>query len=398
VKQTIVIIGAGAAGIILACHLNESKYDVHLYEKGKTIGRKLLVAGKGGFNLTHSEGMKDFISRYMPEEFIAPYIKHFTNQDLVKWLKSIGIDTFVGSSKRVFPDKTIKPAEVLAKFTEILNKKNVTIHTQHQWTGWTKNQLSFTCDRGDIMISADYTIFALGGASWSKTGSDGSWLSLFDDKGIKTTSFFPSNCGYLINWGDKFLSPNDGQPIKNIAVKSGNQYKKGELMITRYGIEGGAIYALSPTIRKDLQAIGYSKIYIDLKPQFSIEKLEKIILSKSKKSNWKTFFKQEIKLSNVQIDLLKTYSDKTIYNDSLTLSQGIKNLPLEIIGTTPINEAISTVGGISLHSVNKNLELKASPQHYVMGEMLNWDAPTGGYLLQACFSMGKYLADELNKI
>jgi predicted flavoprotein YhiN len=415
-KKKIAIIGGGASALMLACSLDENKFNISIYEKNAALGRKFLVAGKGGFNLTHSEDVTQFAERYHPQKFIEPFIEHFSNTDFTNWLTSIGIETYVGSSKRVFPKKGIKPIEVLKAIESQLQKNKVSIFYNHTWQGWDNEELLFSCNNELIKTTPDIVVFALGGASWKVTGSDGSWASYFNKKGIQIKKFYPSNCAYKINWNSVFIKMHQGNALKNCEFICGNISRKGEAVITEFGIEGSGIYPLSGEIRKQLirpkishpelvsgshemlkqvQHDGVAKLYIDFKPDLSLEEIKKRLENKGNLST-KNVLEKKIKLTSTQVELLKLASSKQEYNDAHFLSQLIKSYPLHIVDFAPIDDAISTVGGISLEEVNENLELKKLPKHYVIGEMLDWDAPTGGYLLQACFSMGKFLADKLN--
>lgn len=392
-KKRVSIIGGGAAAIILAAFLNKEKFDVTIFEKNNTLGRKLLVAGKGGFNLTHSEQIESLIERYTPTSFLKKVLLNFTNNDLRDWLYSIGIPTYVGSSKRVFPKEGIKPIEVLNAFQRVLRENDVKIEYNKTWTGWDVTDNLVFNDK-EIVIS-DYTIFALGGGSWKVTGSDGSWLNTFGKKGINTTPFQASNCAYTIVWKSDFILKHAGAPLKNISISCLNKKQKGEVVITQFGLEGNAIYALSPEIRSALNKQQKAIILIDLKPTLSYADIVSK-LKKSKSKNTTEILKSELKLSPVQIGLLKTYLSKDEFLDIDTLAQKIKGLALDIVGSAELDKSISTVGGVSLLAIDLNFKLNTLQNNYCIGEMLDWDAPTGGYLLQACFSMGFSLAQHLN--
>ncbi|MCF8423573.1 MAG: NAD(P)-dependent oxidoreductase [Bacteroidia bacterium] len=415
-KKNIAIIGGGASALMLACSLDASKYNISIYEKNAAVGRKFLVAGKGGFNLTHSEDVTQFAERYHPKKFIEPFIEHFSNTDFRNWLTSIGIETYVGSSKRVFPKKGIKPIEVLKAIESQLQKNKASVFYNHTWQGWDNDELLFSHQNELIKIKPDVVVFALGGASWKVTGSDGSWTSYFNEKGIQIKKFYPSNCAYKINWNSAFIKMHQGNALKNCEFTCGNISRKGEAVITEFGIEGSGIYPLSGEIRKQLirpnishpelvsgshemlkqfQHGGVAKLYIDFKPDLSVDEIKKRIENKGNLST-KDVLEKKINLTSTQVELLKLASSKEEYNDTHFLSQLLKKYPLHIVDFAPIDDAISTVGGLSLEEVNENLEIKKLCNTYVIGEMLDWDAPTGGYLLQACFSMGKFLADKLN--
>ncbi len=395
-QKSVAIIGGGSAALMLASHLDKNKFDVSIYEKNKALGRKFLVAGDGGFNLTHSEHIEDFILRYTPSSFLQNSLAKFSNVNLRERLNAIGIETYIGTSKRVFPIKGIKPIDVLNAFLNQFKKQNVKIFTQHTWKGWNNaNELLFEFDNKNVLVKSDIVIFALGGASWSVTGSDGLWANYFIEKGINIKPFQASNCAYEIKWSSEFLNVAEGKVLKNISITCNNKTKKGEIVITKFGIEGGAIYALSPEIRGQLLSDKKAEVVIDLKPAISLEEIQSRLKNRGNKSITK-FLKDELNLNIAAIELLKHQLSKEEYSNLYILSQNIKALYLIISSSAPIDEAISTVGGISLNEIDADFQIKKMPNYYVIGEMLDWDAPTGGYLLQACFSMGYCLAQKLN--
>ncbi|UAM96857.1 NAD(P)-dependent oxidoreductase [Polaribacter litorisediminis] len=392
-KKEIAIIGGGPSAFLLAAFLNPEKFRVTIYEKNKTAGRKFLVAGKGGFNLTHSEPMDQFIKRYTSNTFLDKSLHHFTNTDFRNWLDQIGISTYIGSSKRVYPKEGIKPIEVLNAILKNLLAKGVTLKYEHTFVDWDNNHNPIINHQS---IEVDYTVFSLGGSSWKKTGSDGLWLHIFSNNGIKTKVFEASNCAYQIDWKPNFIQKHAGTPLKNVSISCHEKIQKGEAVITNFGLEGNAIYGLSPQIREQLFTHSKATIFIDLKPSLTLEN----VLSKIKNSIYKNttqVLKKELKLTVAQIDLLKAHLSKETYLNPKSLSENIKNFPLRINKAATIDEAISSVGGIDLKSLTEKFELKNMPNQYCIGEMLNWDAPTGGYLLQGCASMGVFLANHLNK-
>ena len=392
-KKQIAIIGGGPSAFLLAAFLDAEKFTITIYEKNKTTGRKFLVAGKGGFNLTHSEPIEQLIRRYTPTNFLDKSLGSFTNTDFRNWLDQIGIQTYIGSSKRVYPKEGIKPIEVLNSILKNLKEKGVIMKYEHTFSDWDENNNPIINSK---TIQTDYAVFSLGGGSWKITGSDGNWLDTFSKKGVKTKPFQASNCGYQIDWKPIFIQKHEGTPLKNIAISCNNSIQKGEAVITKFGLEGNAIYGLSPQIRKQLNKNSKATIFIDFKPSLTSEN----VLSKIKNSTYKNttqILKKELKLSTAQIDLLKMYISKESYLNTGLLAKNVKTFPLEIINTASIDEAISTVGGIDLNALSENFELKEISNQFCIGEMLDWDAPTGGYLLQACASMGVYLANHLNK-
>jgi len=391
-KKTISIIGSGPSPLLLAAFLDANKFEVTIYEKNKAAGRKLLVAGKGGFNLTHSEPITSFIERYTPTDFLKNTLLGFTNDDFRDWLKDIGIPTYIGSSKRVYPEDGIKPIKVLNTILNHLKEKGIIFKYEHTFSGWDSDHNLIINNK---TITSDYTVFSLGGGSWKITGSDGSWLDTFQEKGIKTTPFEASNCAFKVNWKTNFIQQNEGNPLKNIAITCADKTQKGEAVVTKFGLEGNAIYGLSPQIRTQLKSSEKAIVYIDFKPTFSLEEVGNKIVNSSFKNTTQTL-KKGLKLSTSQIDLLKIHLSKENYLNSTVLSKFIKKFPLEIIGLGVLDQAISTVGGIDLSSVDTHFQLHKIPNQYCIGEMLNWDAPTGGYLIQGCASSGVYLAKHIN--
>ncbi len=383
-KRSIAIIGGGPSALMLAAQLDETKFNVIIYESNSAVGRKFLVAGDGGFNLTHSEEVEKFISRYTPSEFFKNIITSFTNTDLRDWFNRIGIETFVGSSKRIFPIEGIKPIDVLNAILNELKKKNVDIKTNQRWKGF-----------DDPEIKADITIFALGGASWKVTGSDGAWTNYFSEKGIDIIPFQASNCAYEVKWKEEFISVAEGRSLKNISVKCDAKERNGELVITKFGLEGGAIYALSPEIRTHLNKEGFAKVNLDLKPSLTVEQIKDKFRARGNRTIKKLLI-DRLSFDETQIELLKTILSKDDFTNLEILAQKIKVLPITLTSAAPIDDAISTVGGISLNEIDTNFQLKKLLNNYCIGEMLDWDAPTGGYLLQGCFSMGYCLAKHLN--
>lgn len=393
-KKTVAIIGGGAAGLMLSVFLDPNLFEVTIYERKKTMGRKLLVAGKGGFNLTHSEPIADFIQRYQPTDFLEAALRSFDNTALRNWLLTLDIPTFVGTSKRVYPKKGIKPMMVLQRIIDVLHTNQVTVNYEELWAGWNEQGALTFASKKEVKV--DYVVFCMGGGSWKVTGSDGAWTSLFKDAGIGIVPFIAANCAVEIAWKPDFIAKNGGEPLKNITITCNGETRKGEVVLTDFGLEGNAIYALSYQIQQELAKNGTSKIQIDLKPQFT----EKEVLEKiraSRKNATKTLL-DVLKLSKAQISLLKTMLSKEEFLNKSILATAVKRLELMIIGVASIDEAISTMGGVDLKEVNDTFELKTTPTHFCIGEMLDWNAPTGGYLLQACFSMGAFLAKHLNSL
>ena len=378
--------------MICASYLDTRKYQVSLIEKNKALGRKFLVAGKGGFNLTHAESIDKLILKYKPVDLLKEALSEYDNDDWRKWLKKIGIPTIVGSSRRVYPEEGIKPIEVVRKISDHLEKSGVKVELGKTWNGWDD---AGNLRIGDVTIESDVTIFSLGGASWSVTGSDGKWDALFKERGIQCNPYAAANCGFHITWPNAIIHSLGGKPLKNITIQYHGHVSTGEVVITRRGIEGNAIYALSYDIVQDLLEKKNVTINIDLKPTMSPEEIASIFQFENYR-NITAALRDGVKLEKEKVRLIKGLTSKDDFSDRAKLSQYIKSFPLEITSAYPLDGAISTLGGISVDEINDPYELHAIPGTYCIGEMVDWWAPTGGYLIQGCVSMGVKLANHLN--
>jgi uncharacterized flavoprotein (TIGR03862 family) len=379
---------------------------VHIYEKNAALARKFLVAGKGGFNLTHSENAREFVQKYEPQEKLRTIFNAFDNGNFIQWLNSSGIKTIIGSSKRVFPEKQLKPVDVLKTIEKILKKNKVEIKFGCEWKGWDeKGDLKFV--KGNELLTdhsphfnkfrnQSIVVFALGGKSWKVTGSDGLWQTYFEEKNISTVPFRASNCAYKVEWDQALIKKLEGKALKNVVFSCDGKTRFGEAVITQFGIEGSGVYPLSGAVREALRTQEKAELVIDLKPELTKENCVNELTSKGKTSI-KDVLEKKIKLSDTALQLIKGTTSKEEYQSPQILSELIKNFKITITGLAPIDEAISTVGGIPFDELTSELELKKLTDHYCMGEMIDWDAPTGGYLLQMCYSMGAYLASCLNK-
>ncbi|MFC5269889.1 NAD(P)/FAD-dependent oxidoreductase [Adhaeribacter terreus] len=393
-EKTIAIMGGGAAGL-MAADILSPHCEVRIYEKGKALGRKFLVAGNGGFNLTNSAEGEALYSKYTAQEFLQPALKAFNSEASRNWLAGLGIPTFVGSSGRVFPEKGIKPIEVLQKIKDRLKAQGVQFHFQHEFIRFNfENKPVIKFKEKEITVEADHYIFALGGASWPVTGSSGNWLEVFRLLGVKTIPFQSSNCGVNVNWPVDFKEKFAGEPLKNLQVSVGDFSLKGEALITEYGLEGNAIYPVVPKIREALNAGKEAFLTLDFKPQNTVgQLLQKVQGKQIQPKNYEQLFN----LSKAQLALIKLFTAKEDYLDPEKFIQKMKNLEVPVSSLRPIEEAISTVGGIALEEVNHDFTLKKFPHIAVVGEMLDWDAPTGGFLLQGCFSTAYFAAQAILK-
>lgn len=393
--KNITIVGGGPAALMLASHLDTTNYNVTIYDQKKSVGRKFLVAGEGGLNLTYSSPISELINQYVPQNFMAAALAQFTNEDLITWLETIGISTFVGSSNRVFPSKELKPIEVLNTIVEHLKTKGITFQLNAQWNGWTTaGDLRY---EGHEDIVSDIVVFALGGASWKVTGSDGEWIKAFEQRNIKTIAFRSANCAFGVNWKKAFIATHAGKPVKNIAIRFSNQTAKGELVLSKFGLEGNAIYALSRNIQEALESKENVLIEIDLKPTLTTTELM-VKYQNSTLSKVTDILKDDLNLDRTAIGLLKQFTDKETFMNPDLLIAKIKAVPITLTAVDEIDRAISTLGGIDLDEVDEHFQLKKIPNTFAIGEMLDWYAPTGGYLLQGCFSMGFSLSQHLNEL
>jgi uncharacterized flavoprotein (TIGR03862 family) len=397
-KKKISIVGGGACALMLGSELDPSRFEISIFEKNAALGRKFLVAGEGGLNLSHSEDLHLLKQRYTPLHFMDRALTHFSNRALREWMSTLGIETYVGSSGRIFPKRGIKPIAVLNAIQDKLQTNQVKLYVKHEWEGFSvSGNLLFKTGNGTIEIQSDVVIFCLGGASWPVTGSSGNWTEQFKRKGIQTVPFRASNCAFQIDWPNELASKIEGAALKNVLLGCSGASHFGEVVLTQFGIEGSGIYPLSPQIRHQIEGNGKAELHLDLKPTLTEAKVLQKISERSAKVQLGAWLKTKLKLSDEAVLLLKSGLSKEQFLDPVTLARKIKKIRLTILALSPIEDAISTVGGISLKEITENFELKKMPGYFALGEMLDYDAPTGGYLLQSCFSMGKYLADHLNK-
>lgn len=386
-SKNIAIIGGGPSGLMAAEIIAKAGHQVTIYDAMPTFGRKFLMAGRGGLNLTHSEPLEKFISRYFEAaSWLAPYIKSYDPQQLIKWCEGLGQETFVGTSGRVFP-RSMKASPLLRAWLKRLDDLGVFYRLRHLWQGFESDHLIFSdADKKIVKVKADATLLALGGASWPHLGSDGSWVDILAKCGVTISDLRPSNCGFVTKWSDYLITKFAGTPLKSIAIKHKNFSHKGEMVLTKQGIEGNAIYALSATLRESIKSDGKAVLYIDLRPEISEVELTKKLQNRSKESLSNYLRKAGFPpvVSALLHELIS--ADELSKSTEEKLAHYLKNLPITLISTTDINRAISTAGGINRESLDENFMLKSKRGVFAVGEMLDWEAPTGGYLLQGCFS------------
>ena len=393
----VAVIGGGPAGLMAAEVLATRGICVAVYDAMPSVGRKFLMAGKGGMNITHAEAFADFVTRYStsyssrdsnhrPE--IETLLRTFSPETLREWIRGLGIGTFVGTSGRVFPTD-MKAAPLLRSWLHRLRELEVTFHMRHRWCGWDEHDaLRFSTTEGEISINADAVIFALGGASWPQLGSDGAWAPLFQQRGVQVATLRPANCGFEIAWSDYFKSHYAGDPLKSVVASYGDIRKQGECLISEHGIEGGLIYALSAPLRDAIDQHGSVMLHLDLLPDWSQECVQVEVAHPRGSRSLSSHLQSRLGLKGVKVNLLREVLGAEQMNDTTLLAHTIKALPLKLNATRPIGEAISTAGGIMFEALDEHLMIKKSPSIFCSGEMLDWEAPTGGYLLTACFASG----------
>jgi len=392
--KTVAIIGGGPAGLMAAEVLIKSGIKVDVYDAMPSVGRKFLMAGKGGMNISNAEPFDRFLTRYgASRSYIETLLSDFGPGALVAWLKELGINTFTGSSGRIFPTD-MKAAPLLRAWLHRLRAAGVVIHVRHQWLGWTENSdLRFNTANGEKTSAADATILALGGGSWPQLGSTGAWVPLLHNKSVTINPLKPANCGFEVDWSEYFRSRFAGQPLKSVQlslIAAGQQVsQKGEFVITQTGLESGLIYSLSALLRDEIAAVGSVTVYIDLAPDNDFDTLlGKVSIPRGKQS-LANHLRKRLKLSAVKIALLHEVLSTDDCADPMRLCTTIKALPIKLTGARPIEEAISSAGGICFSAIDDKLMLSAMPGVFCAGEMLDWEAPTGGYLLTACFATGR---------
>lgn len=381
--NSVLIIGGGPAGLRAAEVANAAGTRVIVCDAQRSVGRKFLVAGRGGLNLTHGEPVENFPARYVDEpERWRDLLGEFGPGDLRAWAAELGVETYVGTSGRVFP-RGQKAAGLLRAWLRRLRASGVQFRTGSRFVGLTRKaghwQAEFQIAGERLLLTADAIVLALGGASWPETGSDGTWPAILAAYGVDIAPWQPANCGWEVDWPTELLARAEGLPLKNLTVRAGDESVSGELLITRHGLEGGAIYRLGRTLRSMTEP----RLTIDFKPQLTVETLRNRIIELSHAGDWFRAWK----LSAGAIALLETISPND-RNDREQIIGRVKNFTLQLRRPRPIAEAISSAGGVRWSELNENLMVRKLPGIFVAGEMIDWEAPTGGYLLQGCFATG----------
>ncbi|TRW97159.1 TIGR03862 family flavoprotein [Candidatus Methylobacter oryzae] len=391
--RTVAIIGGGPAGLMAADVLSRAGVKVDLYDAMPSVGRKFLIAGKGGMNITHSEPFDKFLSRYgSAQAHVKPLLDTFGPEALRAWARDLGIETFVGSSGKVFP-ADMKAAPLLRAWLHRLRAGGVSFHMRHQWQGWDDQMLQFATPEGQKTAGADAVVLALGGGSWARLGSTGTWVPLLCQRGVLVLPLQPSNCGFDVAWTGFFRNRFAGQPLKSVQASftgpAGSEFcQRGELIVTANGVEGNLIYKMSALLREQIAASGSAVLYLDLAPgkdkQFLIDKVSK----PRGKHSLANHLRKQIAIDGLKAALLREVLPKEDFDNPVRLCETIKALPIKLLAARPIDEAISSAGGVSFEALDRHLMIRSMPGVFCAGEMLDWEAPTGGYLLTACFASG----------
>jgi uncharacterized flavoprotein (TIGR03862 family) len=392
---TVTIIGGGPAGLMAAEVLAQGGMRVELYDGMPSVGRKFLLAGVGGMNITHSEAKPAFVARYGARQSeVAELLQDFDADALRAWIHDLGIDTFVGTSGRVFPSD-MKAAPLLRAWLKRLRELGVQIHTRHRWLGWDNDgALRIASPAGEHRVAADATLLALGGGSWARLGSDGAWVSLLQERGVQIAPLQASNCGFDVSVWSPFLQGKfAGAPLKNVSLNLPNAAPRlGEFVLTASGIEGSLVYALSADIREAINQHGRATVHLDLLPQTPLAKLQAALSKPRGSQSMAKHLHRQAGIDGVKAALLRELASAAAFNEPVQLAGAIKALPIELVRPRPLDEAISTAGGVPFEQLDGNLMLQALPGTFCAGEMLDWEAPTGGYLLTACFASGRRAA------
>ncbi|MDO8356934.1 MAG: TIGR03862 family flavoprotein [Nitrospirota bacterium] len=391
----IAIIGGGPAGLMAAEVARAAGVEVDLYDAMASVGRKFLLAGKGGLNLTHSEPSEKFLSRYGARRAqVEPLLASFGPDALLAWVRGLGIETFVGSSGRVFP-KDLKAAPLLRTWLRRLRQSGVRFHMRHRWSGWdAQGAPCFVTPEGNRSVQADAVVLALGGGSWPKLGSDASWVPLLAGRGLQIAPLQPANCGFNVGWSEHFRTKFAGQPVKSVAIilrsdAGAESWHPGEFVITETGVEGGVIYSVSAALRDEILAKGVATLRLDLAPDRDVPRLTHDLSRPRGKRTMATHLQRQAHIEGVKAGLLREVVSKEDFADPARLAATIKSLPLRLVTPRPLEEAISTAGGVPFEALDRRLMIRKLPGTFCAGEMLDWEAPTGGYLLTACFATGQ---------
>ena len=396
--KRVAVIGGGPAGLMAAEVLGAGGVQVDLYDAMPSVGRKFLLAGKGGMNITHSEPYDAFVSRYGGrEQQVSRWLQDFDAAAVREWIHSLGVETFVGSSGRVFPTD-MKAAPLLRAWLHRLRESGVRFHMRHRWLGWRGDRLLIAAPEGEREVDADAVILALGGASWARLGSDGAWVPLLQERAVDVAPLRPANCGFDVDWSEHFSSRHAGEPLITVAVSARDAHgqmerRRGQFVVTQTGVEGSLMYALSAPLRDQIDVEGSTTIWLDLLPDLSAERVLDEVSRPRGARSMSSHLQSRLGIKGVKSGLLHECLSKQDFTDAATLAAAIKHLPVTLRRARPIDEAISSAGGVRFDAMDpQSGMLRALPGVFVAGEMVDWEAPTGGYLLTACFASARAAA------
>lgn len=392
---SVAVIGGGPAGLMAAEVISEAGFGVDVYEAMPSVGRKFLIAGKGGLNITHSEPQEQFLSRYgNRRRELEPFLKLFGAPELRQWAAGLGVETFVGTSGRVFP-VGMKAATLLYRWRQRLEQARVRFHFRHRWLGWDeRGALRFDTPGGAFLARPGAVILALGGASWPQLGSTGAWAEMLAAKGVPLVDFKPANCGFDVPWSEIFREKFDGHPLKSVVVSftnsAGQEFRRqGEFIVNRDGVEGSLVYALSAFLRDEIALCGSATIFLDLAPDRTLEALAERLSGPRGSRSISSHLEKAAGMRGVKAGLLWEFVPREDFLDPFRLASAIKALPVPLVSARPLKEAISTAGGVRFEALGADLMIHSLPGVFCAGEMLDWEAPTGGYLITACCSTGR---------
>lgn len=393
--MSIAVIGGGPAGLMAAETAVAAGARVELFEAQPSVGRKLLLAGRGGLNLTHAEPLDAVLSRYGARRArLAPFVQAFSPAALRDWARGLGIETFVGTSGRIFP-RDLKAAPLLRAWVRRLKAAGVQIHVRHRWQGWDeRGALRFATPAGLRLVSCEAVVLALGGGSWPQSGSDAAWVPILAGRQVDIAPLKPANCGFDVRWTDHFRTKFAGQPVKNVTVTATHRdgvavRARGDCVITEHGLEGGAIYLVSAALRDGIEAEGTATLHMDLAPDRALERLTADLSQPRGKRTMATHLTRRAGIAGVKAGLLREVVNTEDFADAARVAEAIKSLPIRIVAPRPLAEAISTAGGLAFEALDERLMIRSLPGLFCAGEMLDWEAPTGGYLLTACLATGR---------
>ena len=399
----VVIVGAGPGGLMAAETASSAGHSVTIFDQRRSPGRKFVLAGRGGLNMTHSEPLDDLLDRYGPERaYLEPAIRSFGPDELCGWAAGLGETTFVGSTGRVFP-KSFRAVPLLRAWLRRLRARGVTFNGEHRWIGWDETgerpALRFADRSGGIKLHEyDAAVLALGGPSWPRVGSDGSWVDVLREQGVEVADLRPANCGVSVSWSAPLIDRFAGEPIKNAAIIVDGETVRGDPIVSQNGLEGGPVYAHSRRLRKQIEADGYGELTIDLMPDLELgDMVRRLVERRQRKKSLSTWLSRS-GLSPVGISLMREATNNQLPTDPDALGALTKAVTLRITDLASIDRAISCAGGVSWSAVDQTLRLNDAPATWVVGEMLDWEAPTGGYLLQAVFSTGHHVGAALEEL